>query len=402
MESISLETARRLILRKQLLAKPLMNGSSQAIEAVRRLCGVQYDPLPVVEQAHYLTLWNRIKNFRKDSLDKALYEERKLAEFVLMRQTLNIVPVEELPYYYQAVQSVFRKGWVQRAIITLSEQDSREIVERIDNQAMVSLKDFSYPKLRALFYAGRIAIARRNSGIFRMPCYSLFNTVYPRIDLRAVSEEDSRRWLVQKTVSAFGITSASHVSYWTGYTAKEAQSILGQLEREKTLRRVRVGGLKGAHWVTDEGPAQVEGDEAESRVALLSPMDNLTRDRRWLGKMFEYSFSIEYFRKKRMRWQISILHGTGFLGFIDAKMDRPHRTFIIKELHVHRRGQKSQWADAAEGMIDFARFHEATSITLGSQCPKWFRPLFEKLGYECKANTVAIVKAREANLSSNP
>jgi uncharacterized protein YcaQ len=391
METLSLEAARRHILRKQLLAKPLVNGSSRTVEAVRRLCGVQYDPLPIVEQAHYLTLWNRIENFDKDSLDRALYQERRLAEFVLMRQTLNIVPVEELPYYYQAVQSVFRRGWVQRAIITLSERDTRKIVERINNQATVSLKDFSYPKLRALFYTGRIAIARRDSGIFRMPYYSLFSTVYPRIDLRAVSEEEARRWLVWKTVSAFGITSTSHVSYWTGYTAKEAQSILGQLEREKTVMRVRVSGLKGDHWATDESPAQVEGDEAESRAALLSPMDNLTRDRRWLSKVFDYSFSIEYFRKKRMRWQISILHGTSFLGFIDAKIDRPHRTFMIKELHVHRRGQKSQWADAAERMIDLARFHGATTIALGSQCPKWFRSVFEKLAYECKANNVAIV-----------
>jgi hypothetical protein len=76
MESVSLEGAKQLILRKQLLAKPLRNGSSQTIEAVRRLCGLQYDPLPIVEQAHYLTLWNRIENF-KDSLEEALYEGKK-------------------------------------------------------------------------------------------------------------------------------------------------------------------------------------------------------------------------------------------------------------------------------------------------------------------------------------
>jgi uncharacterized protein YcaQ len=391
MESVSLETARQLILSKQLLAKPLMNGSSQTIEAVRRLCGVQYDPLPIVEQAHYLTLWNRIENFKKDSLDEALYEERKLAEFVLMRQTLNIVPVEELPYYYQAVQSVLRRGWVQRAINNLSEQDAVEIVGRTKDRATVSLKDFSYSKLRALFYAGRIAILKRDSGVFRTPHYSLFNTVYPRINLQKVSEEYARRWLVQKTVSAFGITSPSHVNYWTGYTAKEAQIILSELEKEKTLRKVRVAGLKGPHWVTDESSAQIEGDEAESRVALLSPMDNLTRDRRWLSEVFDYFFSIEYFRRKKMRWQISILHGTNFLGFIDTKIDRPHHTFAIKELYVHRRGQKIQWADAAERIIDFARFHRATSITLGARCPKWFRLLFQKLGYDCKASSVMIL-----------
>jgi uncharacterized protein YcaQ len=56
MGTVSLERARLLILKKQMLSRPLRNGSAQTVEAVRRLCGVQYDPLPVVEQAHYLTL----------------------------------------------------------------------------------------------------------------------------------------------------------------------------------------------------------------------------------------------------------------------------------------------------------------------------------------------------------
>jgi uncharacterized protein YcaQ len=89
METVSLKEARQLIVRKQMLSKPFTNASSHTVEAVRRLCGVQYDPLPIVEQAHYLTLWNRIENFKKDSLEEALYEERKLAEFVLMSRRLT-------------------------------------------------------------------------------------------------------------------------------------------------------------------------------------------------------------------------------------------------------------------------------------------------------------------------
>jgi uncharacterized protein YcaQ len=308
-----------------------------------------------------------------------------------MRQTLNMVPVEELPYYYQAAQGVFRRGWVQEAISSLSEQDAEEIVERIRSQGTVSLKDFPYSKLRALFYTGRIAIAERNSGVFRVPHYCLFSTLHPGVDLRGVSEESAARWLVQKTVSAFGIASASHIGYWTGYRVKEVEGILSQLEREKTVRKVKVTGLEGSHWVTDEDLGEVEGTDAEGRVALLSPMDNLTRDRKWLRKVFDYSFSIEYFRKKKMRWQISILFDTSFLGFIDAKVDRPHRTFTIKELRDLRRGRRSQWTEVAKRIIDFARFHEATNINLSPRCPKWFQLVFEKLGFDHKGHTVTIV-----------
>jgi len=54
MNSVTLEMAKRLILKKQMLSQPVTNGSKQVVEVVRKLCGVQYDPLPVVEQAHYL------------------------------------------------------------------------------------------------------------------------------------------------------------------------------------------------------------------------------------------------------------------------------------------------------------------------------------------------------------
>jgi uncharacterized protein YcaQ len=390
MNSVSLEMAKRLILKKQMLSQPVINGSKQVVEVVRKLCGVQYDPLPVVEQAHYLALWNRIKNFRKDSLDEALYRDRSLIEFVLMRQTLNIVPAEELPYYYQAVQCVFRRGWIQRAIDSLSPQDARKMVERIKSQGMISLKDFSYPNLRALFYAGKTAIARRESGIFRMPYYGLLGRLHPDLTLRSGDEEDARKWLVERTVSAFGMSSTSHVAYWTGYRVDETEGILGQLEMEKAVRKVKVDGLKGLQWVTDEDFAEIEELEAEKNVALLSPIDNLTRDRKWLGNVFGYSFSIEYFQKKKMRWQISILCSTNFLGFIDAKMDRRSRMFMIKELFVHREGEKEDWLNVARRIVDFAVFHKATGITLGERCPKWFLGLFGKLGCEYKSNLVIV------------
>lgn len=390
MSSVPLEMAKRLILKKQMLSQRTTNGSKQVVQAVGKLCGVQYDPLPVVEQAHYLTLWNRIGNFKKDFLDEALYDKRELVEFVLMRQTLNIVPVEELPYYYQAVQCVFRRGWIQEAIDKLSQQDAQEIVDKIKSQGRVSLKDFSYPKLRALFYAGKTAIARREPGIFQMPYYGLFGGLHPGLDLQSVDEEAARNWLVQRAVSAFGIASTSHVGYWTGYRAKESESILNQLETERMVRKVKVDGLKGFQWVTDEDFALIERLEEEKNVALLSPMDNLTRDRKWLSNVFGYSFSIEYFQKKKMRWQISLLCGTSFLGFIDAKMDRRHGMLTIKELYVHRKCEKEDWMSVAKRITDFAVFHNATGITLGEGCPKWFLDLFGKLGYECKSNLVMI------------
>lgn len=396
MENIPLEAARRFVLGKQMLLQPVKHSSTQeVVDVVKVLGGVQYDPLPVVEQAHYLTLWNRIRDFRQEVLDDALYKERKLIEFVLMRQALHIVPVDELPFYYQAVQCVFRRGWIQKAIDKLSAQDVQGILERIKSHGLVSSENVPYGKLRALFYAGKIAIAKREAGVFQMPYYCLLSTLHPNLDLQAVDEENAEKWLVMKTISAYGITSTRHIGYWTGYRVKEIRHILNQLEKESAVRKVKVTGLKGHHWVTREDIDKMEEIENGENVALLSPMDNLTRDRKWLQEMFSYTFAIEYFQKKGMRWQISILHGTSFLGFIDAKMDRPGRTFIIKELSVkelsvHSKNQRDVWIEINKRTVDFARFHGATAIKAGAKCPKWFSRLFIKLGYEPKADLIEI------------
>jgi len=391
MKKIPLEAAKQFILNKQMLLQPIAGKSSwNVVETVKRLCGVQYDPLPVVEQAHYLTLWNRVKNFRKELLDDALYKQRKLIELVLMRQALHIVPVEELPYYFQAVQCVFRRGWIQRAIDQLPVQDVQEILGRIKHHGTVSSKDVPYGKLRALFYTGKIAIMKRDSGIFRTPHYCLLNTLHPNLDLKAIDEETAQKWLVKKTISAYGIASARHISFWTGYKVKETKEILSQLENENIVRRVKVLGLKGYYWITHEDFDRIRETTKEENVALLSPMDNLTRDRKWLNEIFGYSFSIEYFQKKGMRWQISILYGTSFLGFIDAKMDRPNRTLIIKELMVHSKARKNTWIKVIKRIVDFAKFHRAATITVGVKCPKWFSNLFRTAGYKYKASLVMI------------
>jgi len=394
MKNVPLEVARRFIISKQMLLQSAARGSAQeVVDVVRKLGGVQYDPLPVVEKAHYLTLWNRVKNFKKEVLDGALYKERKMIELVLMRQALHIIPVDELPYYYQAVQSVFRRGWIQRAINNLSKQDVQKIVERIKSDGMVSSKDFPYGKLRALFYKGKIGIAKRKPGIFRMPYYCLLSTLHPHLNLQAVDEDTAQKWLVLKTVSAYGLASARHIGYWIGYKVKETKEILDKLEKEKPVMKVKVVGLNGIHWMTSEDFNKIqERIEKTEKVALLSPMDNLTRDRKWLDKVFGYSFSIEYFQKKGMRWQISILYDTSFVGFIDAKIDRPRRMFIIKELAIHYSAQKDVWIKVARRIVDFARFHRATTISIGTKCPKWFSDLFGKLGYEHKDKLVTIAE----------
>jgi uncharacterized protein YcaQ len=237
-EYISLLTARNLVLRKQRLA-PSTKGKSKedVVDVVKSLCGIQYDPLPVIAQAHYVALWNRVRGFTEDWLDSLLYEERRLIEFMLMCQTLNIVPTEELPYYYQGTRSVIRAGWIQREVDRKEDDMSREILQAIKGKGEVSPKDFHYAALRPLFYSGETFIARRGKGVFRMPYYRLFSDYFPSLELESVDEEKARRCLVLKTLSAYGISPSRHIAYWIGYKVRETVKILEELEKEGVITK---------------------------------------------------------------------------------------------------------------------------------------------------------------------
>jgi uncharacterized protein YcaQ len=365
-ESITLSEARNLVVRKQRLT-PSTRGRSKddIVRVVENLCGVQYDPLPVIAQAHYITLWNRVQGFKQDWLDSLLYEERWLIEFMLMRQTLNIIPTEELPYYFQGTRSVARMGWIQQVIDKKDDKTSQEIVKKLCEKGEVSPKDFHYASFRPLSYSGGIFISRRDRGIFRMPYYRVFSEYFPNIQLDSVDEATARKYLVLKALSAYGVSSSRHIAYWIGYKVRETEGILEKLEKEDVVTRVEIEGLRGLHWIRMEDLEEAKtSKDSEDFVALLTLMDNLVRDRKWLQQLFNYTFEVEYFQKKGMKWHVNIFHKNEFLGFIDPKFDRTRKSFIIKNLVLERSLKDEEWKKILERMEELARFHDAGTIEI--------------------------------------
>jgi uncharacterized protein YcaQ len=365
-ESITLSEARNLVVRKQKLT-PSTRGRSKEdiVRVVENLCGVQYDPLPVIAQAHYITIWNRVQGFKQDWLDSLLYEERKLIEFMLMRQTLNIIPTEELPNYFQGTRSVARTGWTQQIIDRKDDKTSQKIVKKLCEKGEASPKDFHYASFRPLSYSGKIFIARRDRGVFRMPYYRLFSEYFPNIQIDSVDEAIARKYLVLKALCAYGVSSSRHIAYWIGYKVKETEDILENLEKEDIVTRVKIEGLRGLHWirVEDLKEAKTSMDSGDF-VAFLTLMDNLVRDRKWLQQLFNYTFEVEYFQKKGMKWHVNILYNSEFLGFIDPKFDRTRKSFIIKNLVLERSLKDEEWEKILERIEELAKFHDAGTIKM--------------------------------------
>ena len=106
---------------------------------------------------------------------------------------------------------------------------------------------------------------------------------------------------------------------------------------------------------------QQQGTRSTDEVSLLSPMEGIIRDKRWLNTFFSYSFSFEYFKKKGMKWPLSILVGNKFVGYFDCKMEWRTKNFIIKEKNIFDSAFIG-YKEIDLAIQDLAAFHNAKDI----------------------------------------
>ena len=90
-------------------------------------------------------------------------------------------------------------------------------------------------------------------------------------------------------------------------------------------------------------------------------MDIIVRDKTWLETFFDYSFTFEYFKKKGMKWPLSILVGNQFVGYLDCKMDWKTKKFIIKEKNIFN-PDFNNYTGIAVAIEELAAFHDAKEI----------------------------------------
>ena len=77
-----LSLLKRLNISKQglTLSNPFGEGQAATLQAIQHLGYVQIDTISVVERAHHHVLWNRVKNYQSDHLNK-LVQEKHIFEY---------------------------------------------------------------------------------------------------------------------------------------------------------------------------------------------------------------------------------------------------------------------------------------------------------------------------------
>jgi uncharacterized protein YcaQ len=245
----------------------------------------------------YISLENRIMGFQWKWLDELLNEHKLIAAH-LMRVTLHIVPMEELPMYFLATRSAMRRFLTSRGLpwpprfstihkVILDFIREEGTVTTLEIRRFLGSKGLSSKNLhRVIHYklAGVGAILRsgRSPGILTQWKWSTTESLIDRSSLETITEEEAKEWLVQKYLKAFGPSTIEDVVSYTWHGKTETRKMIERLAARGRVSDFKANGA-GKRWILSEDLGKIEKFEAESHpaqrisiVSVLPEFDPLT------------------------------------------------------------------------------------------------------------------------------
>ena len=121
----------------------------------------------------------------------------------------------------------------------------------------------------------------------------------------------------------------------------------------------------------------------EPRTTLLSPFDNLIRDRDRTRLLFGFDYTIEIYtpaaKRKFGYYVLPILQGDRLIGRLDPVADRKRRLLSLRAIHAEpgRDGRESA-SEIATSIQELAAFVGADTVTPVGSIPAPWRQAFRK------------------------
>lgn len=203
----------------------------------------------------YLALWARVPDFRRETLDDALYERHTLAKVLCMRVTLHVVPSDEVARIVRAcgdqaegrTPPQFRgagllvqagvcpaeaaeampeslRGWVLAVLAGQGPSMLAEISQRVPelkaeihhDEGKAYAGEFSIgTRLMGEWCAQGVLVRARPRGTWRSSLheYAAFTDWLPGVDPASVAPRDARAGLVRCYLAAFGPATPADVQW---------------------------------------------------------------------------------------------------------------------------------------------------------------------------------------------
>jgi len=355
METISLTKpqARRFILSHQGLRPPhALAGKAGALEHIRRVGCIQFDPLNIAGRNPELVLQARVADFQPAMLEELLYRDRHLLDG--WDKMMSIYPVEDWPFFQRrraAALERYNHGKRPAAAIL---PEVRAAIKRRGPLSSIDLDfdqtvDWAWAPTRiaraaleSMYYWGELVIHHK---VNTRKVYDFAARHIPTELLHAAdpnpTEAQFHDWYLLRRVGGIGMVWDKAGDAWLGIPGlKSAQrkAAMARLLERGELLEVSVDGIsvplvmRAADLPTLE--TSMKPDPAAPRAAILAPLDNLLWDRRFVEALFDFRYRWEVYKPAAERefgyYVLPVLYGERFIARFEPGRDKKANALIIQ------------------------------------------------------------------------
>ena len=382
MIGVAKEHARRfLLLRHGLLGPKRYEGKSGALEYIRSVGSIQYDPVDVCGKNAEIILHSRVRGFTRAALDELLYRDRLLIDF--FDKCLCIFPVEDWPL----VTHGSKGGGYAAAFDNMGGEAARQIAPRIreyiKERGHISSKEvetngvawswdwaLSRAALESMWFRRELVIHHKKGAV---KSYALAEDYIPAEFLRAASpfadEGERLRWLIKRRIGAVGMLWNRSSDAWIGLkgdqlTAGARLAFLKSMAEAGEIFEVRVDGIRDQFYIREPDRPILEtamsGEQFEGRAEFIAPLDCLFWDRKLIEAVFGFSYRWEIYTVREKRkfgaYTLPFLRGESFAGRAD--IERKNGALIVRNFWpedgvVMTDGLREDFAECAERFAEF-------------------------------------------------
>jgi uncharacterized protein len=384
---LSIVAARHLALHAQGLDGQwaLPSGKEGVAQAIERLGYVQIDTIAVVQRAHHHTLWTRCADYAPPMLDELQAQDRRVFEY--WAHAAAFIPFRDYRYYLPRMRA-YADSPRTREWLAQNESVVHDVLARISDEGALGSADFEAPEgfkrgtwwnwkpakraLEVLFSTGQLMVSARR-GFQRV--YDLAERVLPaETNTREPEPAELGRFVVRRALETQGLATANEL-HWGHRRQPYVAAALQELLAAGDILPIEIEGLPETYYALTSAVAAGGPARGGPRLHILSPFDNLIIQRRRLGVLFGFEYTIECYtpaaKRKYGYFCLPVLWGEHFVGRLDAKAERKQGTLLVHKLTLEpgAAGDGAMLAALADKLRTFAAFNGCQRVIMEHPVP---------------------------------
>ncbi len=345
--------ARQFVLAHQGLRPPYgLEGKCGALQHIRRVGCIQFDPLDIVGRNPELVLQSRVSGFRPAMLQELLYDERQLLDGYDKMMAIYSVfdwpcfrrdresAVRDLAAGAEAIKSILpkvRKDITERGPLSSTDLDYNERVRWPWGPARLSRA-----ALESMYFCGELIIHHKvhTRRVYDFASCHLPQDLLSEPDPNA-SEKEYRDWRVLRRIGGIGLLWERSGDAWLGIPgvrSKERRESLERLLMQGKISEINVECIAPTLYMRtgdkDVLHAALRNEGPAPRAAILAPLDNLLWDRRLVAELFGFDYRWEVYKPAAQReygyYVLPILYADRFVARFEPGRDKASGTVIIQ------------------------------------------------------------------------